>query len=441
MATILIVDDREFNRSLLATVLQFDGYRVVEARDGVEALTMAQAERPDLVITDILMPNMDGYEFTRQLRLDSRISGTPVIFSSGHYQSEESRNLAESCGVSAVIEKPCEPDQILRVVREILNLYPAPPPPKPEAAQFHTEHVNLLTSKLSLKTDELRNAELQLAKLNVIGQQMVSTLDPSELLREYCTRAREIIGAGRASIWIVRDDTGEADLYCTSGWDDPSARKAVLATRCDGIVAKMIAQRAPIRVSNPSGDPAALGLSSECPDVYSFLGGPIISATHVYGWLCLSGKIGADQFTSHDEDLLGLILSQLSVAYDNARLYSEARSHADALKREIADRIRSEEQKARLLLQIQNQKQRMDDIVASVPGVVWKRGASPTGLHSESTSSASMSRRCLATRSRSGWLLQTFGSLSCTPTMSSKPLVTRRRSFPGKAPASRVFAG
>ncbi len=376
MATILVADDRAINRSLLVTLLNYEGHRIIEASDGVEGLRLAREERPDLVITDILMPKVDGYEFIRQLRLDSRISSTPVIFSSAHYLGDESQALAEDCGVFAVLPKPCEPERILRTVREALGIMPVEPG-QLQSEEFNNKHVKLLTNKLSEKTSDLGIAELQLATLIGIGQQMVSTLDPDGLLREYCEGARETIGAERASIWIVRDNKVEADLFCTSGWEDHSAAKAGLAARCDGIVSKMIEQRAPLRLNNPTGDPTTLGLSPECPDVYSFLGGPIMSATHVYGWLCLSGKMGADQFSEHDEQLIGLLLSQLSVAYDNARLYSEARRLADELNREINDRKRIEEQKARLLLQIQNQKQRMDDIVASVPGVVWEAWGQP----------------------------------------------------------------
>ena len=84
MATILIVDDRESNRELLSTLLGYRNHRTVEARDGMEGLERARVERPDLVITDILMPTMDGYEFTRRLRADPalprfRSSSTPRI--------------------------------------------------------------------------------------------------------------------------------------------------------------------------------------------------------------------------------------------------------------------------------------------------------------------------------------------------------------------------
>src|SRR5260221_14750194 len=105
MATILIVDDRPTNREFLLTLLGYGGHRLLEAADGAEALAVAKAERPDLVIADILMPTMDGYEFVRRLRTDPAISATPVIFCTAHYHEQEARNLARACGVSHILTK------------------------------------------------------------------------------------------------------------------------------------------------------------------------------------------------------------------------------------------------------------------------------------------------------------------------------------------------
>jgi CheY-like chemotaxis protein len=77
MATILVVDDRAPNRELLVTLLGYKGHRLLEAADGAEALAIVRTERPDLVITDIPMPTMDGYEFVRELRADPEIAATP----------------------------------------------------------------------------------------------------------------------------------------------------------------------------------------------------------------------------------------------------------------------------------------------------------------------------------------------------------------------------
>ena len=79
MATILVVDDRPATRPLLVSLLRCKGHRMLEAEDGGEALALVRSARPDLVICDIVMPTMDGYQFVRELRGELRIAATNVI--------------------------------------------------------------------------------------------------------------------------------------------------------------------------------------------------------------------------------------------------------------------------------------------------------------------------------------------------------------------------
>lgn len=120
MATILVVDDNALNRSVLTTLLSYRGHRLVEAASGSEAIDKTLAEHPELIITDILMPNMDGYELVQKLRALELPTRAPIVFYSATYLEGEAQALARACGVSRVICKPAEPEQILRVVDEAL---------------------------------------------------------------------------------------------------------------------------------------------------------------------------------------------------------------------------------------------------------------------------------------------------------------------------------
>src|SRR6202030_2939389 len=92
VATILIVDDGPGNREYLVAVLGDSGHRLLEAADGAEALALARTEHPDLVIADILMPTMDGYEFVRRLRSNAEIAHTPVIFCTAHFREYDAKD-------------------------------------------------------------------------------------------------------------------------------------------------------------------------------------------------------------------------------------------------------------------------------------------------------------------------------------------------------------
>ena len=103
--TILVIEDRPVDRKLLTLVLRSGGNDVIEASDGEEALEIIQRNDVDLVISDILMPTVDGYEFVRRLRELPSGGSTPVIFYTATYHEREARALAERCGVSAILDQ------------------------------------------------------------------------------------------------------------------------------------------------------------------------------------------------------------------------------------------------------------------------------------------------------------------------------------------------
>ena len=148
MATILAVDNQLVNRELLVSLLGARQHRMLEASDGAEALALVRAYRPDLVITDILMPTMDVYEFVRQLRADPAIAATAVLFYAAQYHNNQAVYLAKSCGVGHILIKPCEPELIVRIVEELLLTQPdlsrRPLPP-----DFEQQHLRVITDKLS----------------------------------------------------------------------------------------------------------------------------------------------------------------------------------------------------------------------------------------------------------------------------------------------------
>src|ERR1051325_189711 len=215
MAKILVVDDRPTNREFLTTLLGYGGHHLLEAGDGAEALAIARTERPDLVIADILMPTMDGYELVYQLRADPALAQTPVIFYTAHYREQEAQTLASACGVSSVLCKPADPQTILNAVEAALgNASPVVPTAAPD--DFDREHLRLLTDKLSQKADELRRSNERLSALVDLGLQLGSELDLRRLLQSFGHAARDIIGA-RYAITAILDDGPGLRYVFTSG--------------------------------------------------------------------------------------------------------------------------------------------------------------------------------------------------------------------------------
>jgi len=169
MATILIVDTRPTDRQMLVTLLSSFGHRLLEASDGVEALELARTELPDLVITDIVMPNMDGFTLARRFRAEPLLSGVPVIFQTVHYLEAEVRKLATATGIQHILGKPAEPQEILRAVHEALKK-PTTPTRLPQTGQLQREHLQILADKLYQKNLELESANERLRNLSLTDE-------------------------------------------------------------------------------------------------------------------------------------------------------------------------------------------------------------------------------------------------------------------------------
>jgi two-component system, cell cycle response regulator DivK len=113
---VLLVEDNEVNRYLAQYVLEQGGFRVRCAGDGSEALRLAQAERPDLILMDLRMPVLDGYETTRRLKADPALATIPVVALSAQAMPQE-RERALAAGCVAHIEKPIDPALFAQQVR------------------------------------------------------------------------------------------------------------------------------------------------------------------------------------------------------------------------------------------------------------------------------------------------------------------------------------
>ncbi|NOT44320.1 MAG: response regulator [Acidobacteria bacterium] len=118
---ILVVDDYQDAREMYAEYLQISGFSVAEARSGDEAIAQAIALRPDLILMDLSLPGMDGWQATRHLKADERTSHIPVVALTGH-ALERASDDAREAGCDAFVTKPCPPDELVVEVRRLLGI-------------------------------------------------------------------------------------------------------------------------------------------------------------------------------------------------------------------------------------------------------------------------------------------------------------------------------
>ena len=117
---ILLVEDNEDNRMIYRTILAHHGYEVIEAVDGEEGVERARSELPDLILMDVSIPKMDGWQATRTLKVDSATAHIPIIALTAHAMASD-REKAVEAGCDGYLAKPVEPRRVVEEVRRHLG--------------------------------------------------------------------------------------------------------------------------------------------------------------------------------------------------------------------------------------------------------------------------------------------------------------------------------
>jgi PAS domain S-box-containing protein len=333
MARILVVDDRAENRDFLLTLLGYGGHEIFQASDGSAALSVARRHPPDLVITDLLMPTMDGFEFVRRLREQPLLAKVRVVFWTATYLESDARSLADACGVKHILTKPAEPQDVLRVVAEELQLADAPAAPVASLEEFRSEHLRLLSMTLAYKAEVVVPRLSALIELSV---ELASEPDPSRLLDMFCSGTRKILGAKYALVHLVDTARGHDDRVFSSGLDARAARRVGPDWPLQGELAKVVRERRPYF---GRADPAELGLPEGLPPARGFAAVAVQSPKKVYGWLCLADRVGGGEFSEEEGQLAATLGGLAGRIYENGSLYLAARRTVEDL-RESEERFR-----------------------------------------------------------------------------------------------------
>jgi PAS domain S-box-containing protein len=167
---LLVVDDKEENLYLLKTLLEASGYRIDSARNGAEALAAAAGRAPDLVVSDILMPVMDGFTLCRRWKADEALRRIPFVFYTATYTDPGDERFALSLGADAFILKPAEPMDFLALIQEVIgraeHANAGPPPERSVGEDLLLKEYNVvLVRKLEEKVAELEKTR-EISRLN-----------------------------------------------------------------------------------------------------------------------------------------------------------------------------------------------------------------------------------------------------------------------------------
>jgi CheY-like chemotaxis protein len=193
---VLVAEDNAIARELLAAKLRSAGYETVMCNDGFEAIEAARREAPDAIVSDALMPRVNGFQLCQMIRRDAQLCAIPFILYTATYTEDEDRALAHRSGADALVVKPDESVSLLDVLRSTIDRVRNAPPRVPEAepptVAYFDEYAQRMAAKLSQKINELhlRNDDLLAAEQHVrtLNDQLAQSVERLE--REVQERVR-----------------------------------------------------------------------------------------------------------------------------------------------------------------------------------------------------------------------------------------------------------
>ncbi|MEO5567889.1 MAG: response regulator [Gemmatimonadaceae bacterium] len=340
MANILVVDDVSANREILVSILGARGHTLFEAVDGWDGLAHVHADKPDLVITDLLMPVMDGHEFVAKLQQDPETRAIPVVLYTAHYAHREAQALSAS--VAGVITKPVVSANAVRVVESALAGIVEPAGTSDTSspvAEAHADQIRLRLAGPPGDATALEKANGRLRAVVNVGLELAWERDPDKLLQSVCSAAHDLFGATYVTLGIVDLDTRRVKRFATCGAG--AADFLTVGDPVTGFLDVVMAKRRMWRGDNVVGSSDALQLPARHLAVQSFLAAPVASPDQVYGWFCLVGNEGRS-FTPEDEDLITALSGQVGRIYETSHFAELARQHATDLEAEVIHRRNAE---------------------------------------------------------------------------------------------------
>ena len=339
---ILMVDDSPTNLLALEAILAAPDRNLVRAASGDEALRYLLDTDVAVILLDVYMPGIDGLETAALIRGREKSRDIPIIFLTA--DSTGNRHIARGYSLGAVdyILKPIDPDILRSKVAVFVELFKK------------TEEIKRQAELLHEKNIELENANLQrLGKLIELGQELAAERDPEQVLEKFCGAARDIIGAEHAGVGVLSENGNALRYFCHCDYCETGDATLTSPQVSEQLLDRLLADGHPVRLSDAAGTLELTHLASPRISMQSFLGAPILSPAHAYGWLYLSNKLDADEFSEADERLAVTLATQVASSYENARLYAEAQRHASELQQEVTERKLAEEARARQLVREQ----------------------------------------------------------------------------------------
>ncbi|MGA3124351.1 MAG: response regulator [Polyangiaceae bacterium] len=226
-ARILLVDDDPTQRKLGRLALGSAGFEVVVAEDGEAALRIARERRPDAILSDVLMPKMDGFGLCKAVRADPTLSNVPIVLMSAHDVEDADRALADRFGASRYVSRTGGYDAAMRALLDAIEspgAQRAAPPPDDLQADYLRRIAHQLERQASLGSGLARQVSLQATALSVLdglSESLARQLDPENALAETLAECLDAAGLSVGAI-LLRETGGRLTAKAQIGWPTES---------------------------------------------------------------------------------------------------------------------------------------------------------------------------------------------------------------------------
>ena len=358
---VLVAEDNEDSRNLLVKVIRAYGHEAAAAANGVEALEQALKEPPDILVSDILMPKMDGFQLCHACKQNERLKNIPFVFYTATYTTEEDEKFALSLGANTFIRKPTEPDIFIQKLNEVFEKAKsgllAPPEVTPlEPSLYLTEYNKRIVAKLEEKVSQLEEAEEKLRHtdsvlraVRSINQLIVREKDRAKILQSACEMLIEVGEYKFAWIGIIEEGhkrvlsaarAGVEEDYLNSlriTWDDSKTGKGPTGTA--------IKTRQPYIVNNiPEESRYEPWRGKALEQGYVSLAAiPMVHDEKVYGALNVYSS-QRDGFDDEEVQLLVALSDDIAFALRAINIEEECKQAEEALRETYQELEQSEQQ-------------------------------------------------------------------------------------------------
>jgi PAS domain S-box-containing protein len=326
-ATILIVDDNADNRLLLSSQLAMSGYDILETQDPNEGLVLAETHLPDLILLDVMMPQINGFDACRQLKANPGTHSIPVIIITS-LRDMEYRIKGIEAGADEFLSRPHNREELLVRVRSLI--------------------------KLKQARDEVEEERNRLRLLYNVSQAITNTqLDVDNMMSQILTHTHGAVGATKGSIMLVNTSGQITQKILIRAGQNPVMTEQVTSdVMVRGLAGWLISHKRSELVEDARQDERWVILPDDTEQVGSVIGAPLMKSELIVGVLILMHE-QPNFFRLEHLRLLETIAAQVTVALHNAALFNEVREQQrklGAILSQSTDAIMATEQTGRLVL-------------------------------------------------------------------------------------------